>query len=261
MFRYVLSLTFAVGLASAATIITTARCSGPNTFGTFFASCNDAFAQAEARIEIGGTFSVSASASTIDFGGTVPEATANFSDDYVFTLFGGTGNGFFLPCFSGGGLRDADMSFGGIDWDVRFSATNCAIPLTYLFGMSRPFTFGVPQIDHVTMFADAVQPCRFCFGMVSESLDHFLFFDPAGNPLSNVTFTLVEVPEPAAWSLLGVGGMFFLVVAVSSLTLEQWIGEFNRLKKVNDEMLAGNLPKKKAANPKSTGTKQLKSRA
>jgi len=41
------------------------------------------------------------------------------------------------------------------------------------------------------------------------------------------------------------------VPKVSSLTLEQWIDEFNRLKKVNDGMLAGNLPKKKAAGPKS----------
>jgi hypothetical protein len=51
------------------------------------------------------------------------------------------------------------------------------------------------------------------------------------------------------------------VPKVSSLTLEQWIGEFNRLKKVNDEMLAGNVPKKKEADPKSTRTKQRKSRA
>jgi len=41
------------------------------------------------------------------------------------------------------------------------------------------------------------------------------------------------------------------VPKVSSLTLEQWIDEFNRLKKVNDGMLAGKEPKKKAAGPKS----------
>ena len=48
---------------------------------------------------------------------------------------------------------------------------------------------------------------------VSESLDHILFFDASGNPLSNVTFT-VEVPEPAAWSLLSIGLIFFLAVAI-----------------------------------------------
>jgi hypothetical protein len=49
------------------------------------------------------------------------------------------------------------------------------------------------------------------------------------------------------------------VPKVSSLTLEQWIGEFNRLKKVNEEMLSGKIPKNKAANPKSTRTKRSKS--
>ena len=33
------------------------------------------------------------------------------------------------------------------------------------------------------------------------------------------------------------------VPKVSSLTLEQWIGEFNRLKKRNEEMLAGKVRK------------------
>jgi hypothetical protein len=46
------------------------------------------------------------------------------------------------------------------------------------------------------------------------------------------------------------------VPKVSSLTLEQWIDEFNRLKRVNDGMLAGKLPNK-TAEPK---TKPRKSR-
>jgi hypothetical protein len=49
------------------------------------------------------------------------------------------------------------------------------------------------------------------------------------------------------------------VPKVSSLTLEQWIGEFNRLKKVNDGMLAGKLLKK-VADPKPMGAKQRKPR-
>jgi hypothetical protein len=48
------------------------------------------------------------------------------------------------------------------------------------------------------------------------------------------------------------------VSKVSSLTLEQWIGEFNRLKKLNDEMLAGKVQVKKAADPKPTGKKSRK---
>jgi hypothetical protein len=49
------------------------------------------------------------------------------------------------------------------------------------------------------------------------------------------------------------------VPKVSSLTLEQWIDEFNRLKKVNDGMLAGKLLKK-VADPKPMGAKQRKPR-
>ena len=50
------------------------------------------------------------------------------------------------------------------------------------------------------------------------------------------------------------------VPRVGSLTLEQWVGEFNRLKKVNIEMLSGKVPQTKAAKPKSRSTKPNKSR-
>jgi hypothetical protein len=45
------------------------------------------------------------------------------------------------------------------------------------------------------------------------SLDQILFFDAAGNPLSNITYTLVStsVPEPSALALLSVGLMFVVV--------------------------------------------------
>ena len=47
------------------------------------------------------------------------------------------------------------------------------------------------------------------------------------------------------------------VPKVSSLTLEQWIDEFNRLKKLNREMLSGKVPKEKAQNPKSTARSRV----
>ena len=49
------------------------------------------------------------------------------------------------------------------------------------------------------------------------------------------------------------------VPKVSSLSLEQWIAEFNRLKKLNGEMLSGKVPKKKAEDSKSTNTKPRQS--
>jgi hypothetical protein len=50
------------------------------------------------------------------------------------------------------------------------------------------------------------------------------------------------------------------VPKVSSLTLEQWIGEFNRLKRLNDEMLSGKVPKNKNADPAPTSTEPRRSR-
>ena len=44
------------------------------------------------------------------------------------------------------------------------------------------------------------------------------------------------------------------VPKVSSLSLEQWIDEFKRLKKLNSEMLAGKVRKKDAAHPKPRTT-------
>ena len=48
------------------------------------------------------------------------------------------------------------------------------------------------------------------------------------------------------------------VPKVSSLSLEQWIGEYDRLKKLNGEMLSGKAAKKKAADRK---TERRKSRS
>jgi hypothetical protein len=223
MFRYVLSLTFAVGLVSAATISTVAQCDGTTIFGTFSASCNHLGFEAHSSIEISPTFSVFAEASLQPPntpGDAGAAASANFSDDYFFTVFGGTGDGYFRPCFvgsSGGSGISATMSFGGMAFDVTpvsQNPTNCLSSPFFPVNFYRPFTFGVPQVVHVTMLGSARPGPSIFPGMVSESLDHILFADTSGNPLSNITFTLVEVPEPSAVSLLGVGSMFLLVVAM-----------------------------------------------
>lgn len=48
------------------------------------------------------------------------------------------------------------------------------------------------------------------------------------------------------------------VPRMSSLTLEQWIGEFDRLQKLNAEMLSGQVPK--TPDQKSTTPKSRKAR-
>src|SRR5580704_18111321 len=46
------------------------------------------------------------------------------------------------------------------------------------------------------------------------------------------------------------------VPKVSSLTLEQWIGEFERLKKFNQEMLSNKAPAKKSNQPNQLRNQQ-----
>jgi hypothetical protein len=216
MFRYFLSLTFAVGVVSAATINTTATCDGVTTVGTDSASCDDGHFEARA-----GVSSTSAGASAMFLPSSPPDfrgggAQASFSDDYVFTVTGGTGAGFFVPCLSGSTDAEASAgaSFGSIALGLfAFQRNSTCNGPPFFFGQ-LPFSFGVQQIVHFTISASAgPSPLRgSAFGMAS--FDGILFFDTSGHPLSNITFTLVEVPEPSAWSLLAVGAMFFLVVAM-----------------------------------------------
>jgi len=221
MFRYVLSLTFAVGIASAATISTTATCDGVTTVGTFGAHCNDGRFQADANLSVF-PFQVFVGALPFAFPAT-GSATANFSDDYVFTVFGGTGDGAFFPCFSGGANAGASvgMSFAGIGLrDLSPGANDNCFPNGQPNGTPKPFTFGVPQIVHVDVVGSAAPPTPFRGAGGSESLYAIRFYDPVGNLLSNVNYTLVSVPEPSALSLLSIG-LMFLTVAVRRISNHQ----------------------------------------
>lgn len=215
MFKYVLSLTCAVTLATAATISTSVSCDGVTTVGTFSARCDDGLYMAYAglgapsfvdtRIGLSPDFSV-----LVDVSGNLPgrgSATATFSDDYVFTMYGGTGNGSFCPVIltEHGSGASAGMTFAGI------GTLDCGT----LFDR-RPFTFGVPQIISIGMgaYTSGVGALSGGASASLQSSSPILFFDSAGNQLSNITFTLMEVPEPTTWSLLGVGLICFLAVAI-----------------------------------------------
>lgn len=128
---------------------------------------------------------------------------------------GGIGNGFFFPCFSGSSDAGTSVSMGlagiGLSISDLINISNCGPPP--FSPAPKPFTFGVPQIVQVGMTGSGNLPLT-READAGVGLDQILFFDPTGNQLSNVTFTLVEVPEPSAWSLLGVGLMFFVVVRI-----------------------------------------------
>jgi hypothetical protein len=228
LFKYVLSVSLAMSFASAATISTSATCDGVTTIGTTFAMCNIPFGAGAVASITAPSFEESPSSLETPFrlsvsaagpGNQSTSASANFSDDYVFTVLGGTGGGLFFPCFVGSGQGSGGGSFAGVVLgftDVPGNGTtNCGIQLRG--GTPQPFTFGVPQVVPVGLQAFAgVGPSGEFDANVS--LYQILFFDPSGNPLSNVTFTLVEVPEPSAWSLVSIG-LIFLAVAIRGVRL------------------------------------------
>jgi hypothetical protein len=219
MLKYFVSLTLVAGLASAAMVSTSVTCDGVTTIGTTFASCNDGRSSASASSPnpnpFGGIVGIVAQASAAGFPPGAPptsaSANASFSEDYVFTVFGGTGGGFFRPCFSshGSGLNGP----GGASFDGFFSPTDP--PFAVCVGPSftqGAFTFGVSQIIPLTMGVSVGlgplspnQPFQPLQGTFDIQLTGFEFFDATGNQLPNATFTLDAVPEPSLWSLLAVG--------------------------------------------------------
>ncbi len=218
MFKYVLSLTFVLAFASAATISTSAMCDGVTTVGTTSASCIDGSGSfASAMVTTGSMFGAEAQASTI-FSGSA-SASANFSGDLFFTVFGGTGQGSFYPCFVGGGNHTAmeHGMFDGVSFDADGSAvitSNCDGTAADLFPLSKPLTLGASQTVPFQLAASAL--ARFPFFSVGASLSfaRIIVFDASGNVVPNATYTLVSVPEPSGLSLTGIGLILFLAVPI-----------------------------------------------
>jgi len=212
MFKYVLFLTFVVSLASAATI--SAMCDGVTTFGTTSASCNGP-GPVFAMIQTSPTFAASASASAFRNEFT----SASVSGVFLFTAFGGTGQGFFYPCFQGLGDHDAveQGSFGGVsvDFDGSFG-NNCEGFDNFLFPLSKPLTFGISQIVPFQIAVSATASLALG-AYASLSFEQLIVFDAFGNRVPNVTYALVSVPEPSALSLLSIGLMFFGAVRLRGM--------------------------------------------
>jgi len=223
MFRSVLSLTFAVSFATAATITTSATCDGIVTTG----SCNDGRVSAFARLDIRGFDEVEVNPIRFPSSGS---ASAHFSDDYVFTVSGGTGSGLFMPCFtasagfSSGSVVSVSMGFGGVGFGRNSFGTsgNCFGGPDPFF--ERPFTFGVPQIVNFNIDGFASSARSEIDAL--ETLTEIQFFDTAGHQLSNVTFTLVStsIPETSTLSLLTVGLVFLVAVRIRGMRYGAWRG-------------------------------------
>jgi hypothetical protein len=235
MLKYSIFLFLAIDCADPATISLTAYCSPNGSYqtGPTFASCSSTDQTASATVDAqlfyqdtlggGAYFSGSPGVTTsveppvCDYSScTLTFTNASFADDYVLTVTGGVGQGFFVPCMFAGGYgfgteaQLASASFGNST--VTFGGS-CAVPyppFTPLIQLlPTPFTFGVPQTFPISLsirFEDG--------GVEYADIWGFQFFDTFGNPITNAQFTLVSVdlPEPCAWSLLSIGLMFVLVL-------------------------------------------------
>ena len=213
MFRYFLSVTFAVCLATAAIISTSATCDGVTTTGTISASCNNGRSSASAGGDTGGLLGPGIA---VQAGTSFPNsasASVSFFDQYVVTVSGGTGGGLFLPCFRG----DTGHGTLSVHGFVAGNGFPFSGPFSGCFGTSTAFTFGVSQIFSLSMVASLVVSPPFGFigqqGQAAISFIGLELFDPAQNFLPNASATLVAVPELQTWSLLCVGLMFFMVLA------------------------------------------------
>ena len=153
-------------------------------------------------------------------------SAVTFTHDYILTVTGGTGGGIFTPClFTGRILSGPFALMGGTSASFgndSITSVNgspvmtCPLrfgDLTSVTGL--PFTFGVPQT-----FTVSLSIALDFEGFFRSELFGFQFFPtcmPFGPPCpTDIHFTLVSVdlPEASSWSLLAVGLMLLVPVAV-----------------------------------------------
>jgi len=229
MFKYISCLVFAVSCASARTMSVQVSCGDGVTTSAQSASCLDTSGFAFAGLDGGDlVFNDSFGFSVLVDAGYATSASATFADDYVFTVTGGTGAGFFVPCMeaSTDDFRvpsQAHVGFGiaGLG-SGPFGQPNLILS-TCLGGNQPgtqiPFVFGVPQTFTATASGSAGGGLPGGEGDSQAGFRGFQFFDTSGNQLTSVHFTLVStsIPEPSAASLLGVGLMFILALVIRGM--------------------------------------------
>ena len=192
-----LFLLLAFAATASAAAITSVTCDGITITDSAFVQCGD-------RLDPTHLFANAfAGPSVVSAGVTgLGEATAraSFSGTIELSVTGGTGSGSFAPCLfvQGGyfqGFGASSAAFGGFEMYLqgRFPQSGC--------GSALPFTYDVPQFFSVRLTAYAYGRANGPWIPQADGtagIDQFRFWDAQGNPLSNVRYSLSEVPEPSA---------------------------------------------------------------
>jgi hypothetical protein len=153
----------------------------------------------------GGPFFVSAAASGSTF------ASASYSTDLVIDFSGGTGAGSYVPCLDAqkGGTGQASASLGSVGLQASpFVGGSCGLFTMFSGEIPIPFVFGVPQIQSLSLFAEAGSGGS---GGADFS-GTFLVLDANRNVLPGASASIQETPEPATGATVLCGLALVLTV-------------------------------------------------
>jgi len=203
--RVLLPVLLACVPSFAGTISLSADCSGGvTTYTSDSASCGSEVTDgATAEVEPGSF--VTASAWSPGNGGAL--ASASFTEDYVFTVWGVSGDGFAEPLLmaqggnQGSDWASASASLGGCELSQGGSGRPQQCPWA-----SIPFEYNVPQILTLSLSADA-SASVFGDDFSAAEEDGFAFLDTSGNLLSGVPYSFDPAPAPEPGTLPLLTGM------------------------------------------------------
>ena len=229
MGKLLICLILVAGSASAAILSTQASCDGVVVNGTNSAQCGSPTSASPFAAATASPNFASAGASSPFGSGHGANASAMVTEDLALTVTSGSTGGFFIACISAN--RDvASAAATAIFTGPSFTAQQVATG----FGGSRivdletcenpfgppvtvtpaRFTLGVPIRAELLLTAQA-GGVPISAGALA-SFKGFEFFDGSMNPLSAVTYSLVEVPEPAEVFSLMSGLVALLMVKRST---------------------------------------------
>lgn len=193
----------ACGWAGATTISTSTTCDGDTVQGTSSAGCNDG--QIQATATAGPT---TAEVSILRYGGTATaSASATFSETVSFTVNSGPAGLFFRPCVfaegdeygPGNGYAQATATFGGVSVMSGSPMSQDSCSSGMFEAPMVPVSIGVAQLETLYLSSTdnvSSMPAGDSLPMGMAQFNGFQFFNAQGQPVYDVSYSLVGVPEP-----------------------------------------------------------------